>query len=135
MFRLPENYASEIIAHARAEDPLECCGLLAGKDGRIAKLYHTTNTAASPTRYLMDPKEMLAIFKEMDDNDWEVLAIYHSHTHTQAFPSATDLQLAYWQDPLYLIVSLQDKAAPVLRAFHLRQGNIEEEPLEIVNSQ
>ncbi len=50
-----------------AEDPLECCGLLAGRDGRVTKLYRTTNTAASPTRYFMDPRELLTIFKELDD--------------------------------------------------------------------
>lgn len=128
---LPENYADEMVAHARAEDPVECCGLLAGKDGKITKLYRTTNTAASPTRYFMDPKELLGIFKELDDKEWEALAIYHSHTHTEAYPSATDLQLAYWQEPLYIIISLQDKTTPVLRAFHIKPGKIEEEPLTI----
>ncbi len=129
MFILPQKYSDEIVSHALAEDPNECCGLLAGKDGKVLKLYRTTNTAASPVKYFMDPKELLVIFKELDDNDWHVLAVYHSHTHTEAYPSPTDLELAYWSDPLYIIVSLQDKAKPVIRGFHIGEGNIREEPL------
>ncbi len=131
MFYLERKHADEMVAHARAEDPLECCGLLAGRDGKIVKLYPTTNTAASGERYLMDPKELFSIFKELDDNGWEVLAIYHSHTHTEAYPSPTDVQLAYWSEPLYLIVSLKDKANPQIRAFHIREGKIKEEPLAL----
>lgn len=131
MFNLPKKYAEEIVAHARAEEPLECCGLLAGKDGKVVKLYRTTNSAASSTRYLIDPGELISILKEIDDNGWDILAVYHSHTHTEAYPSATDIQMAYWEDPLYIIVSLQDKANPVLRAFHIRKGTITEEKLKL----
>ncbi len=132
VFYLPSEFANSIIAHARAEDPNECCGLLAGKVGQVLKLYRTTNTAAHrPTRYMVDPRDLLAIFKELDDNDWEVLAIYHSHTHTRAYPSATDLQLAHWQEPVYLIVSLEDKDNPVIRAFKIKAGQVKEEPLRI----
>ncbi len=131
MFHLDRRFADEMIAHARAEDPNECCGLLAGRDGKMVRLYRVSNSLASPTRYLMEPRELLGVFRELDDNEWEVLAVYHSHSHTPAYPSPTDLQLAHWPEPLYIIISLEDKAKPVLRAFHIKQGQIQEEEVEV----
>ena len=68
LFNLEKKYADEMVAHARAESPNECCGILAGSDGRVIKLYRTTNTEHSPYRYRIDPVEMLAIYKEIQKN-------------------------------------------------------------------
>ena len=131
MLKLDRSYADEIIAHAREDDPNECCGIIAGNDGAATKLYRAVNAEASPYRYNVDSKDLLRIYRDIDDKDWDVLAIYHSHTHTEAYPSPTDVQLAAWPDAYYLIVSLADVANPVLRAFRIRDGEVEEEELEV----
>ena len=113
--QLDQSYADEIIAHAREDVPNECCGIIAGNDGNATKLYRAVNAEASPYRYNVDPKDLLRIYRDIDSNDWDVLAIYHSHTHTEAYPSPTDKRLAAWPEAFYLIVSLADDKAPVLQ--------------------
>ena len=130
--QLDQSYADEIIAHAREDAPNECCGIIAGNDGNATKLYRAVNAEASPYRYNVDPKDLLRIYRDIDSNDWDVLAIYHSHTHTEAYPSPTDKRLAAWPEAFYLIVSLADDKAPVLRNFRIEDGEVTEEPLELV---
>ncbi len=130
--QLEGHYIQEMIAHAQAEAPNECCGVLAGLNGKIVRLYRGVNAEPSPFRYNLDPKDLLRIVREIDVNGWDVLGTYHSHTHTHAYPSATDVKLAFWPDSLYFIVSLEDAARPAVKAFHIREGQIEEETLEIV---
>lgn len=132
MLRLPRQYADEIIEHARQDAPNECCGIIAGKDGTAAQLYRAVNVEASPYRYNVDPKDLLRIYRDLDSHGWDVLAIYHSHTHTEAYPSPTDVRLASWPEAYYVIVSLADGASPVLRAFRITGEAISEEELEIV---
>ena len=131
MLKLPREYADEIIAHARQDAPNECCGIIAGNDGTAAKLYRAVNAEASPYRYNVDPKDLLRIYRDLDSHGWDVLAIYHSHTHTEAYPSPTDVRLASWPEAHYIIVSLADDATPVLRAFRITDGEVSEEALEI----
>ena len=119
------TYAA-LVEHARSDFPFEVCGLLAGKDGRVLKHYRIPNAARSMTYYSMDPKPMLHAMNEIDDGDWDLLAIYHSHTHTEAFPSPTDIELAFYPEPTYLIISLQDQDAPVLRGFGITDGTVTE---------
>jgi proteasome lid subunit RPN8/RPN11 len=121
-----------MVAHARAEVPNECCGILAGPPGQVAAVYRTANASASPVRYSIDPKEILRIIQEVEERDWELLAFYHSHTHSQAYPSPTDIQMAFWPDSLYLILSLANPQQPVIRGFYMRDGQVTEEELEIV---
>ena len=139
MLQLEQHYADEIIAHALEEDPNECCGILAGRDGRVTKLYRVTNVEHSPYRYSMDPKDLLVINQEIDDSRRELLAIYHSHTHSEARPSATDVRMATWPDgksiwpeAYYILVSLMDKSSPAIRAFRIEDGTISEAELRIV---
>ena len=90
-----------------------------------------TNTEASPYRYRMDSKELLNVYNNIDDQGWEILGIYHSHTHSEAYPSDTDIRLATWPDSLYLLISLLDKKEPTLRAFHIEDGHVSEESIEV----
>ena len=122
-----------LAAHARSDFPFEVCGLLAGKDGQVTKHYEIPNAARSMTYYSMDPKSMLHAMNEIDDEDWELLAIYHSHTHTEAFPSPTDVELAFYPEAVYLIISLQEEN-PVIRGFNILDGTITERTL-IVDGQ
>ena len=118
-----------LVEHARSDFPYEVCGLLAGADGKVLKHYRIPNAARSMTYYSMDPKPMLHAMNEIDDQDWDLLAIYHSHTHTEAYPSPTDVELAFYPEPTYLIISLQDSDAPVLRGFGITEGTITERVL------
>ena len=128
---LEQSYIDEMIAHAREDAPNECCGIIAGKDGRPTKLYRAINAEASPYRYSVDTKDLLRIHREVDANDWEFLVIYHSHTHTEAYPSPTDVRLATWPEAHYVLVSLMDEGKPAVRAFRILDGAISEEPIEM----
>ncbi|MFH1484676.1 MAG: M67 family metallopeptidase [Chloroflexota bacterium] len=118
---LQECYATEMIAHARQEAPNECCGILAGSDRKVLKLYPAVNSAASPVRYSIDPKDLLRIYREIEDKRWELLGIYHSHVRGEAYPSATDIELAFWPDAVYFIISLHHPQASI-RAFRIIDG-------------
>jgi proteasome lid subunit RPN8/RPN11 len=83
------------------------------------------------TFYNMEPQALLRAMNEIDDRDWELLAIYHSHPHTEAFPSATDVELAFYPEATYLIISLQDPEQPVIRAFGIVDGRVSERVLSV----
>jgi len=127
---LEKQYIDEMIAHAVGEAPNECCGIIAGKDGRAVKLFRAINAEASPYRYSVEPKDLLRIFRECEENDWSFLAIYHSHTASEAYPSPTDVRLAFWPEAYYVLVSLADKDKPVVRAFRILDGQVKEETIE-----
>jgi proteasome lid subunit RPN8/RPN11 len=131
LFLLEKGLAQEMLAHARREAPDECCGLLAGRGSQVLKVFPARNALKSPVRYSLDPKELYQLLKEIEKQGWELVGIYHSHTHTQAYPSATDIELGFWPDALYFIISLQDPHAPLVRAFHIREGRVTEEQLTI----
>lgn len=122
----------EIVAHARDELPNECCGIVAADDGTAVQVFRAVNAEASPVRYGLDPKDQFRIMKEIDDNGWSLGAIYHSHTRSPAYPSQTDVNLAFYPEALYLIVSLADPAEPEIKAFRIVEGKIEEAELSIV---
>jgi proteasome lid subunit RPN8/RPN11 len=120
-----------IVQHGLREFPNEACGLVAGKDGRSVKVYAMRNADASPATYRLDPEEQLRVFEEMDEEGWDLLAIYHTHTHSDAFPSETDRRQAFYPDARYLVLSLSDREEPVLRAFRIVDGEVEEEGVSI----
>ena len=132
MLTLAQSYIDEMIAHSREDDPNECCGIIAGKDGAATQLYRAKNAEASPYRYNVDPKDLLRIYRDLESHDWDVFVIYHSHTHTEAYPSPTDKQLAAWPDAIYVIVSLEDEGKPVVRAFQIKDEKVSEEELRVV---
>ena len=128
---IPRPILDQMLTQAQHEHPRECCGLLAGHAGRVSKIYRMTNTHQSATTYFMDPREQFAAFKEMRAQELALAAIYHSHPHTPAYPSPTDVQLAFYPDSVYVIVSLANPAEPVVRAFQIRDQQVIEVPLEI----
>jgi proteasome lid subunit RPN8/RPN11 len=134
MLKISKTIHDQILAHAKAEAPMECCGLLAGKDGAVETIYPMTNADHSPVRYMIDPKEQFAVFKEMRAKENELVAIYHSHPATAAYPSATDVRLAYYPDAVYLIVSLENPARPVMKAYRIIDNKISAEAFEILES-
>lgn len=134
VFRLPEAMANEIVEHAQAEYPKEACGMIVGPVGHPTRLVRLTNVDPDPVmRYLADPKEVKKIHDLIDDEVWEVLSVYHSHTHSPAFPSPTDVERVGYPDAVYALVSLADRAQPDLRAFRIIDGTITE--LQVVTDQ
>ena len=131
MFYINEKHAKEIADHAIQDDPNECCGILAGKDGHIKKLFRMTNAETSPYRYSMDPSELYHTYREIDNQGWDIIGIYHSHTHSEAYPSATDIRLATWPEARYILISLLDKENVSIRAFHIEDETVTEEDLTI----
>jgi [CysO sulfur-carrier protein]-S-L-cysteine hydrolase len=129
--RIPAEMIDEIVTHAREEAPNECCGMIGAREDRATSLYRARNAEASPLRYTVHPQDQLRIMGELEERGETLGAIYHSHTGSAAYPSQTDINLAeYWPDPLYLICSVADGTRDV-RAFAIRDGRVEEAPLEI----
>jgi proteasome lid subunit RPN8/RPN11 len=122
----------EIIAHSLEEAPDECCGIIAAADGRATTVERARNTFASPLRYEIHPQDQFRIMTVIEERGEELAAIYHSHTASAAIPSQTDINLAEnWPDPLYVICSVADPSAPVVRAFAIRAGEVEEATLDV----
>lgn len=120
----------KVLAHCKAEYPDEACGLLAGKANRAEKLYTMTNVEPSSVSYMMDPGEQFKVMKEMRANGDRMVAIYHSHPHSPAYPSPKDVSLAFYSDSFYLIVGLSKGEEPVTRAFEIVDGVVREIRIE-----
>ncbi len=131
MLEIDRGFFDEMVEHGLAEFPNEACGLLAGKEGRPVKFFRMTNRDASPVTYRLDPKEQLRAFDEIDEEGWELLAIFHTHTHSEAYPSETDRAQAFYAEAYYLVMSLSDRSRPDLRAFRIEDGEVVETPLVI----
>lgn len=130
MIELPHAFYRDIVAQAREEYPNEACGLIAGEAGVPVHLFRMRNADESPVTYRLDPKEQLEVFNEMDDRGWDLFAIYHSHTGTEAYPSLTDVRLALYPEASYLLLSLSDDE-PVLRGFRILDGEITEHEVRV----
>ena len=129
--RIARALLDEIVEHARAEAPNECCGIVAGRDGHATRVFRARNAFESPLRYEVHPQDLLRITTAIDEAGEEVAAIYHSHVASPAYPSQTDVNLAVnWPDPSYLICSLAEPGTPDLRAFTIRDGAVEEVELD-----
>lgn len=115
----------EMVEHARAEAPNECCGMVGSRDGTAAVVYPARNAAASPLRYEIDGAEQYRIQMQIDDADLDLGAIYHSHTRSDPYPSQTDINLAFYPDAVYVIVGLA-KDEPEVRGFTIRGGQVAE---------
>jgi proteasome lid subunit RPN8/RPN11 len=125
-FVLPRQMREAIVAHARRDAPRECCGVIGGRGGRVGTLYPLTNLDQGTDFYRIDDAELFAVYREIDEGGGEIVAIYHSHPVSPAWPSPTDVRLAAWPDAHYLICSLADPDRPDLRAFRIVDDQIRE---------
>jgi len=155
--KIPRQILDAMMVHARELDPYECCGLLAGKDGTVTNHYRIINTVAKDAQavevfeaadvkrlkhlseqrraevaYFMDPREMLTAFKDMRLRGLELAVIYHSHTHSPAYPSLTDIGLAYYPDAVYIIISLEDKTKPDIKAYWIKDRQVTSALYEVI---
>ena len=143
MPRISRALVEEMIAHAREDLPNEACGLVHAKNGTAVSVHRVTNVAASPYRFEMHGLEQMKLEQQRDESGETLFAIYHSHVASPAFPSPTDVRMAFfppgeideepaYPDTYYVLVSLAEEPPPV-RAYLIRSsGLIEEEPVEVV---
>ena len=128
-------HREDVIAHCRSKYPKEACGILAGANGaaerRVVQVYPMTNVEDSPIGYSMDPKEQLRLERQMRQAGQQMLAIYHSHTATSAYPSSVDVSLAISPDISYVLVSLKDQQQPDFKSYRIEDGRITPEDVDV----
>ena len=128
--RVRREILDEMLAHARREPQIECCGLLAGREGVISVIFPATNDLRSAAAYEIAPRELFDLFRTLRATGLTHLGQYHSHLSTENVPSPKDIELAGYPEHAYFIVSLWADAVHPVRAFSIRDGNVRE--LEIV---
>jgi proteasome lid subunit RPN8/RPN11 len=128
---LTQSAYDAVVAHARRDHPDEACGMVAGVGGKPTRVIAMTNTARSPTFYEMDSMEVLRTLRDLDDADEELLAIYHSHTATEAYPSRTDISIAGFPEAHYILVSTREPETVEFRSFRIVDGEVTEEPVRV----
>lgn len=135
MLEISREFVDAIVEQSRQEYPDECCGVILGPvgSGKAARLKPMINAAHSPTFYEFDPKDLLALYRELDDSDEEIVVIYHSHTETEARPSRTDIAYAGEPGAHYVLVSTREEIAPAIefRSFRIIDGEVTEEEVSI----
>lgn len=131
MLTLKKDLLEKIFKQIQEESPNESCGILAGKNGRAEKVYAMANIDKSPSTYFMNPKEQLLVMKDMRNLGLEMVGIYHSHVASPAYPSTHDIEMVFYPEVSYVIVSLKDKDNPVVRSFKIKEGVITEEEIKV----
>jgi proteasome lid subunit RPN8/RPN11 len=128
---LSRQLCEEMVTHLQRAYPLEGCGILAGHDGVVERLYRVTNVLQSPTAFEMDPHEQLRSMLHLEDNGLEMLAIYHSHPMGPEYPSPSDVAQAYYPDAAHIIVSFAGRGRPQIRAFTIADREVNEIQLRL----
>lgn len=129
--RLAPELIDRIVAHAREADPQECCGVITGRDGEALAVERAENEFAHRMRYRISADEMFRIYRLADDRGEEMMAFYHSHPRSEAYPSQTDINEASGlPESVHLICSLADPGDPSVRAFTIRGNDVQEVPLD-----
>ncbi len=123
-------HLDDIIRHARDSFPNEACGILAGRDGKVLKLYRMINAERAEGRYSFFAGEQFEAQRRIRSEGFEMLGIYHSHPHTRACPSLRDIELALHKGCSYLIISLMD-TTPEVRSFKIAAGSVSEEVVDV----
>lgn len=136
MLTIRRDLVDAMVEHARRDHPDEACGVIAGPLGsdRPERLIEMLNADRSPTFYRLDSGEQLKVWREMDAADEEPVVIYHSHTATEAYPSRTDISYASEPGAHYVLVSTRDPDQYELRSYRIIDGEVTEEPVEVVEN-
>lgn len=122
---------SQLLQHAVRFLPVEACGIIGGKQGKPTTFYPTDNAEKSPVRYAVPVEQLFRVIRQLDCKGEDIFAIFHTHPESEAYPSPVDIQLAYYPEAYYLIMSLQQPQNPDLRAFTIRDGMVTEYPVII----
>jgi proteasome lid subunit RPN8/RPN11 len=133
MLRLPRDLYLQMVAHCITGLPEEACGVLAGDpvSGTVDRLYPTRNEAASARVYAVDSRDLLQADRDAERNGTQLIGVFHSHTHTDAYPSPTDVDQAPDPSWHYVVVSLRD-SHPVVRSYRIGGGLVEEESVVVL---
>jgi proteasome lid subunit RPN8/RPN11 len=132
VIRVKNEALTQMMDRVLQESRLECCGLLAGRDAVITRIFAASNATASATEYAIAPRELFQSMREIRAGGLEFMGIYHSHPNGDNKPSARDIDRAYYPDIAYFILSpMKDTARPI-RAFSIRDGKAEELDIQIV---
>ncbi|WP_328963205.1 M67 family metallopeptidase [Streptomyces virginiae] len=139
MLTLTQDLYDRIVEHARQDHPDEACGVVAGPAGtdRPERFVPMLNAARSPTFYEFDSKDLLKLYRDLDDRDEEPVIVYHSHTATEAYPSRTDVTYANEPHAHYVLVSTADKDGLgdfQFRSYRIVDGVITEEEVQVVDA-
>ena len=132
---IPRYIFEDMLEQARAEAPIECCGILAGRHGRAQKLYRMTNAEHRHDHYMMAPEQQFEAVRDIRSSSLDMLAIYHSHPETPARPSAEDVRLALTPNVVYVILSLQPNNGPAVKGFQIDDGAVTTVPVGIMEDQ
>jgi proteasome lid subunit RPN8/RPN11 len=133
MVKIPNFIFQGMVEHAKREWPLECCGILGGKENTVQKAYELQNVEKSSIRYLMSPQEQWEVFENIEKESMEMIAIYHSHPHTIPFPSETDVKMAFYPEVSSVIISLKEEKNPVVKAFKIDKEAIYLDEIEVIS--
>jgi proteasome lid subunit RPN8/RPN11 len=128
--RISRALYDEMVAHAQAEAPDECCGMIGSLEGAAVTIHAAENAAHSSLRYEIDGAEQYRIQMAIDDAGQDLGAIYHSHTRSAPVPSQTDINLAFYPETLYVIVGLAADE-PEVRAYEIRDGRVSDAELTV----
>ena len=129
--KIPEKFIKKILRHAEKEAPYEACGCLTGRDGLVKRIYPMINADHGKERYSLDPIEHLKVLETASAEGLELIAVYHSHPKSPAYPSEEDIRQAYDHMLIYVIVSLADSRNKI-KAFWINNGGVIEEALYII---
>lgn len=131
--RMRAEILEGMLAHARREPEIECCGILAGRDGVITTILPAQNALASGTAYEIAPQELFTMFRRMRAEGLDHMGIYHSHPATDNAPSPRDIDLAVYPETPYVIISPRLDAREGIRAFSIRDAQVRELDIVIVD--
>ena len=130
--KIRSDVCDRLVLSAASVPEQECCGLLAGSDGVITRIFPAANALASATAYEIAPLELFRLVREIRAAGIELMGIYHSHPNGRNEPSPRDIEDAHYPDAAYFILSpLPDASRPV-RAFSIREGEVEEWEIQVV---
>ena len=132
MLEIPREMLDAVVAHARRDHPDEACGVIAGRDGALRRVFEMSNAERSPTGFTFDSGQWLRVYRDIEDADEELLVVYHSHTATEAYPSRTDIRWSVnTPGASWLLVSTRDADRDEIRSFRIEDGVVTEEDVRV----
>lgn len=130
---ISREFVEQMVTHCTASYPNEACGILAGTGNRVTRVYPMSNSEQSPISYFMDSKEQFRVMKELRQEALTMVAIFHSHPQSPAYPSVKDVSLAFYQEAVYVIIGLTEPGSPEIRAYTIIEEQVREASLRILD--
>lgn len=134
--RLRRDHVDAMVAHALEDAPIECCGMLAARDGVVVEVYRAANKENSPYRFSIDPLQTRRLEQQIDDSGASLAGFYHSHTGSDPIPSPTDIRMMgslFGPPYVHFVVGVADRKKPVVRAWYIEDGDRIEQQFEIID--